>query len=250
MLKWYKADLHIHTVLSACAELSMGPKDIVRKSIEQGLDIIAITDHNSAENAAAVIKAAESTDLLVIPGMEVYSRDEAHLICLFETVGDVLAFQHVIYTALAEGEYDPSMFGEQIICDHDETILGESPRLLSLPVNLNLDQIADYIVEFNGIMIPAHVDRRSHSILRVLSFMPNNLPIHAMEIAHSYEKACLSFSILKSGKYSVIRSSDAHDIDQIGSKYTFFKLEEKSFNEIGRALRQENGRLVSLDKVD
>ena len=184
MLNWYKADLHIHTVLSACAELSMGPRDIVRKSLDQGLDIIAITDHNSSENTTAVIKAAESTDLLVLPGMEVYSRDEAHIVCLFETPGDALAFQRIIYAALAKGTYDSSMFGEQILCDANENVLGESERLLSLPVNLNLDQIADYIVEFNGLMIPAHVDRRSHSILRVLSFMPNDLPIYAMEIVH------------------------------------------------------------------
>lgn len=250
MLSWYKVDLHIHTVLSACAELSMGPKDIVRRALEEKLDIIAITDHNSAENVSAVLNVAESTELTVIPGMEVYSRDEAHIICLFESIGDVLAFQSVIYAALSEGDYDSDMFGEQIICDADENILGESCRFLSLPVNLNVDQIADYVVEFNGMMIPAHVDRRSHSLLRVLSFMPNNLPIDAMEIAHSYENACRSFGILKDKTYSVIRSSDAHDIDQIGKKYSWFKLKEKSFKEIRKALRQQDGRKVVLDRKE
>lgn len=248
MLSWYKGDLHIHTVLSACAELSMGPKDIVRKALEANLDMIAVTDHNSAENVSAVLQAAASTNLTVIPGMEVYSRDEAHIVCLFESIGDVLAFQSVIYSALPEGEYDSSMFGEQIICDADEHVLGENSKLLFLPVNLNVDQIADYIVEFNGIMIPAHVDRRSHSLLRVLSFMPNNLPIYAMEIAHSYERASQAFSILKTDKYSIIRSSDAHDIDQLGKKYTWFQLERPSFSEIQKALRQQGGRKTALDE--
>ena len=248
MLRWFKADLHIHTVLSPCAELSMGPKDIVNKALEHDLDIIAVTDHNSAENVRCVIQAARNTSLTVIPGMEVYVKDEAHIVCLFASLGDALAFQHVIYEALPDGDYDASFFGEQIICDESENIIGENNRLLALPVSLNVDQIADLVVEFNGIMIPAHVDRKAHSLLRTLSFMPNNLPVYAMEVAHSIEQAKKRFGILANGRYGIIRSSDAHDIAQIGTKYTFFKMEEPSFAELGKAIRQVDGRRISQVK--
>lgn len=248
MLRWFKADLHIHTVLSPCAELSMGPKDIVKKALEHDIDIIAITDHNSAENVWGVMQAARNTPLTVIPGMEVYSRDEAHIVCLFGSLGDALAFQHIIYRALPAGDYDASFFGEQIICDENENIIAENNRLLALPVSLNVDKIADLIVEFNGIMIPAHVDRKAHSLLRTLSFMPNNLPVHAMEVAHSVEQAKKRFGILSNGSYGIIRSSDAHDIAQIGTKYTFFKMEKPSFTELGKAIRQLDGRRISQNK--
>src|SRR3990172_1612078 len=120
MLRWLKVDLHIHTVLSPCAELSMGPKDIVHKAIGEGLDMIAITDHNAADNVNAVIGAARNFPLTVIAGMEVSTKEEAHVLCLFEDVDRVMQFQEFIQGGLPEGVNDESFFGPQIICDENE----------------------------------------------------------------------------------------------------------------------------------
>ena len=246
MLRWYTADLHVHTVLSPCAELSMGPRDIVDKARAGNIDIIAITDHNSAENVSAVIQAAKNTSLTVIPGMEVYVREGAHMICLFPTLDADLEFQEFIYSHLPEGKHEPEMFGPQLICDKDENILGENERLLSLPTNAPVELVANKVKALNGIIYPAHIDRQSYSIIRILGFIPDNLNINAVEIALDYEKAVEKYRFLKSGKYSIIRASDAHDIDQLGSKFTYFKIEGPSFEEMKKAISQKDGRKTAL----
>jgi len=245
-VRWFKADLHIHTILSACAELTMGPKDIVRTALERGLDVIAITDHNSMENAAAVIGAARETALFVIPGMEVYTREEAHMICLFEKLADALAFQEVIYDHLPQGEYDGDIFGMQYICDADENIVGESKRFLAFPVDLHVHQVAGFVVDAGGIIYPAHIDRKSNSLLHSLGFIPNNLPLSAVEIVRPYDEAIQQMRFLLKSPYSILRSSDAHDIRQLGEKYTFLHMESLNFSELKMAIEQRDGRRTAL----
>ncbi len=245
-MRWYKADLHIHTVLSPCAELSMGPQDIVRQALDNSLDVIAITDHNSAENAAAVIKAAEDKALTVFAGMEVYTREEAHVICLFPNAEADLIFQQVIYEHLAEGENDPDWFGPQYIVDAKENVIGECKRLLAMPTNLHVHQIASFVLDLGGIIFPAHIDRKANSLLRVLGFIPNDLPFDAVEIAQPYDDAVKQIGFLKKSPYAVLRSSDAHMIEQVGTKATFLKMEDISFAELKSALKREKGRDVAL----
>lgn len=248
MLRWYTADLHVHTVLSPCAELTMGPRDIVERAVAKKLDIIAITDHNSAENVSAVIKAAQNTSLTVIPGMEVYVREGAHMICLFPSLDADLLFQDFIYSHLPEGKHEPDMFGPQFVCDENENIICENDRLLSLPTNAPVELVAHKVAELGGIIYPAHIDRPSYSIVRILGFVPDNLNINAVEIALGYEKAVEKYRFIKSGKFSVIQASDAHDISQLGTKLTYFNLEELSFAEVAKAIEQKDGRKTALKK--
>ena len=250
MLSWYTADLHLHTVLSPCAELTMGPHDIVKTALERKIDIIAITDHNSAENIQAVMQAAHGSPLTVIPGMEVYVREGAHMICLFPVLDAVLEFQDFIYSHLPPGKNDPSMFGAQLVCDKDENILYENDRMIALPTNASLESVADKVKDLDGIFYPAHIDRQSFSIIRVLGFIPEKLNINAVEIALPYEEALSRLRFLKNSKYSIIRASDAHDIEQIGSKVSFLNLEAPTFQEIKMAFGKLNGRSVSLQMFE
>ncbi len=245
MLNWYKADLHLHSVLSACAELSMGPRDIVKKSLQQGLDIIAITDHNSAENVPAVIEAANGSGLTVIPGMEVSSKEEVHSICLFPDLESVLGFQEFVYRYVADGFNDESFFGPQLICDKNDNVIGRNRMMLSFAISAGLDRVAEQVERFQGIIYPAHVDRGAYSILRVLGFIPNHLPIKAVEISQRSKLDEPQIKFLQKS-YAVITASDAHDIDQVGKEYTFFKLKEPSFAEIKMAINRQDGRAVSL----
>lgn len=224
----------------------MGPKDIVQAALDHGLDIIAVTDHNSAENVAAVMGAAADTPLLVIPGMEVYTREEAHMICLFAKLSDVLDFQEVIYEHLPEGDYDGDLFGEQYICDKDQNILGENQRFLSFPLNLPVHIVAGFVIDLGGIIYPAHIDRKSNSLLHSLGFLPNTLPLPAVEIARPYAEAVKQLGFLSKSPYTIIRSSDAHDIGQIGEKFTFFNINDLTFTELKMAIEKREGRSATL----
>jgi PHP family Zn ribbon phosphoesterase len=228
----------------------MGPKDIVRTALEQNVDIIAVTDHNSAQNVQAVLDAAKGTSLLVIPGMEVYIREDAHIICLFETVEHALQFQEIIYDHLPDGENDPDWYGPQLVVDGHENIIEECSKLLGMPTSLRLGAIANFVIDLDGILYPAHIDRKANSLLHVLGFIPNDLPFPALEIAKTFEEASAQHGFLKRTQMSIIRSSDAHMIDQVGTKFTWYKLEEPTFAELKKAIAQQDGRLTALAKEE
>ncbi len=250
MLKWYSADLHIHTVLSPCGDLSMGPRDIVKEALEKKIDIIAITDHNSAENVKAVMDAADGTKLRVVAGMEVYVREGAHIICLFPALENVLTFQKFVYANLQKGVNNESLFGPQIVCDKYENILHKNPRLLALPFNASLEQVAHQVTVLGGIMYPTHIDRQSFSILRVLGFIPDDLNIHAVEILQPLQEAQERVRFLRDTDFTIIRASDAHFVDNIGDARTFFKLVEPSFSEISMAIKRQDGRRAALERPE
>jgi len=224
----------------------MGPRDIVAKALARNLDMIAITDHNSAQNVSSVIDAAKDTALTVIPGMEVHSREEAHLICLFETVEKALNFQDIVYDHLPKEENDPEWFGPQYIVDADENIIGECKKLLAMPTDLHVQELVNFVIDLGGIIYPAHIDRQSNSLLRVLGFIPTNIPFDAVEIAQPYEKAVAQYGFLQNTSYSILRSSDAHMIEHLGEKSTFYYLQAPTFDELRKALNKENGRRTSL----
>jgi 3',5'-nucleoside bisphosphate phosphatase len=246
MKSWYRADLHIHTVLSACAELNMGPRDIVVAAGEKHLDIIAITDHNSAENARAVMLAAVGRDLLVIPGMEVATAEDVHLVCLFPKLESALAFQSFVYLHLPEGEYDESLYGPQIVCDEDENILHNERRLLAFSTTATMEQIFNAVSGQDGICYPAHVDRQAYSALHALGHIPVHIPFSVVEISHRMlvEEAVSRFPELQ--HYHIVTSSDAHDAKDIGKAITFFFLEKPTFAEVKMALAGQEGRMVSV----
>ncbi len=250
MLDWYRADLHIHTVLSPCAELSMGPIDIVDMAVRKQLDIIAVTDHNSAENVRAVMEAAKNKKMTVIAGMEVYTREEAHMICLFPDLDSVMDFQNFIYENLTPGVYDESILGPQYVCDKDENVIDENKRFLALPVRASIENVANHVNDLNGVIYPAHIDRRSNSILRVLGFIPENIHVHAVEISLPPDQAKERLRFLNNTQYTILTASDAHDIGMIGTRITYFNIAEPSFAEIKMAIEKKDGRGAYLQLPD
>jgi PHP family Zn ribbon phosphoesterase len=154
-LRFFLADLHIHTVLSACAEVEMLPELIVERARELGLDIIAVTDHNSAENAAAVVNAAAETGITVLPGMELQTREEAHLVCLFDTLEQVARWQEEVYDHLPPLKNDEDAFGMQVVLDADGEIAGTNERLLLASTSFSVEQVVQRVHELSGLCIPA-----------------------------------------------------------------------------------------------
>jgi len=230
------ADLHIHTCLSPCADSEMSPSTVARRARERGLDLIAVCDHNCAENVEAVRRAADRAGPAVIGGMEITSREEVHVLGLFQDDRLLSAAQDVIYDNL-QGENDPDAFGEQLVMDAYDRTIGHNPRLLIGATELTLDQVVRTIHEFGGIAIAAHVDRPSFSVISQLGFIPANVGLDAVE-------ACSDRLPALPEGLPVVFSSDAHRPEEIGVRRTSFLVEDGTASEIGMALRMAAGRRI------
>ncbi len=242
MLKGYRCDLHIHTCLSPCADLDMYPSAIVEKSITENIDIIGICDHNSSENAGYVIKAAEGKPLVVFPGMEITTSEEAHVVALFEKIDELYGLQELIYESLS-GMNREEIFGCQpIVSDLDE-VEGFNDRLLIGATTLSLHATVESIHRFNGVAIAAHIDRESFSVLGQLGFIPSDCPFDALEISRiSAGGARRQYPELS--PYNFVMSSDAHFITDIGTKTSMIYMEHPTVSELKMALLGLEGRRI------
>jgi PHP family Zn ribbon phosphoesterase len=236
-MRVYASDLHCHTCLSPCADLDMSPARIVQAAVAAGLDIIAITDHNSGKNARAVTQAAVDLPLAVIPGMEVQSREEVHLLCLFESLEALDQWDAFIYRYLPEVPNDPAIFGDQPIVDKEGYVQGFEERLLISSLDISLEEIVRDVGDRGGICIPAHVDREAYSIIHHLGYIPPGLPIAAVEVTGGLQ-------VEAPKRYEVVAASDAHELKAIGQRRTLFLLEAPTLKEIRQGLRREQGRRV------
>ena len=242
-MRSFKADLHIHTCLSPCADLDMSPKAIVERSAEEKLDIIAICDHNSAENVEASIRAGLKHGIRVLPGMEVNSREEVHTLAIFETAEQALAMQEIVYQHV-KGTNRPDVFGDQVIANEFDEVDGFNDRLLIAATALGLWDIVKEIHRLGGLSIASHVDRPSYSILSQLGFVPIDLKLGALEISRHLTKELVPSKIPEIEGFPIVTFSDAHFLDDIGRASTSFLLEEPNVNEIRMALEEKSGRRV------
>ncbi len=222
-------DLHIHTALSPCGHEDMTPNNIVNMSKLSDLDVIAITDHNSCENVEAVMRVASKSDLIVIPGIEIESREEVHLVCLFPTLDQVQKVQDIIYSHLPNLPNNRKIFGEQILFNDEDDRIGTINRLLSFACDLSLDQVVQLCIEHDGICMPAHIDRPSYSIISNLGMIPVNIDFPTLEI--SSHNAIEPF-IRQYPNHQIIQNSDAHDLGYIGSCNKTLDVPEKTLEAI------------------
>lgn len=230
------ADMHIHTALSPCAENEMTPCAIVDRALETGLGVIAVTDHNCAGNAKAVCQAGAKRGLFVLPGMELQTREEVHLLCLFPSVELALIWQDVVFEHLPDQPNRPDYFGEQLLLDENGLNVGEQQRLLLNSTDLGVEQAVHMVAGLGGICVPAHVDRPSYSLLANLGFVPPELPIQALEVSWRVgsEKARSRFGHL--GDFPFLCSSDAHRLAEVGMGRTALTLTEASFESVVLAI--------------
>lgn len=241
MLKTLRADLHTHTCLSPCADLKMSPMAIAEQAKIKEIDILGICDHNSAENVPALIKAARKFKICVLPGMEVTSQEEVHILALFDELEPALKLQKIIYDNLP-GENDEEAFGMQVVVNEDGEVLRFNKKLLIGASTLTLEEVVETIHSLNGLAIAAHVDREGFSIIGQLGFIPDNLRLDALEFSSliSYEEASKKFN----PSYPLICSSDAHFLDEIGKCFTSFYIKEGTTAEIKKAFLNEKGRKI------
>jgi len=222
----------------------MTPIKIVRQSITMGLSIIAITDHNSAENVAAVTAAARGTGLYVIPGIEITTAEEVHLLGLFESCQTALQMQDIVFEHLMPGENDEKLFGMQVIANEYDEVEGFNKRLLIGSTSLDVNRTIDCIHRHNGIAIFSHIDREVNSVIGQLGFIPAGMPIDGIEISRytDIDRAHARFSEYE--RYPFITSSDSHELPDIGSASTKFLLAGLNFDEVRMALTGTDGRKI------
>lgn len=244
-MKLFHMDLHIHTVLSPCAELDMGAPDIIARCRKENIDLIAITDHNSAMNTEALSKASEGSGVAVIPGLEVQSSEDIHVICIFPNYGMAIAFETWTRERLPRIRNMPDKFGTQLVIDEKNNITGEFDILLLQGIDATADDIVGKVRSFGGISILAHIDRPVYSYVAVLGMIPDKLEVDAVELSGALTEDEALQWLQKAGKRPVIRSSDAHCLQDISlGKTTPVLLESPSFMELELALKGIDGRKV------
>ena len=243
-LRPIRADLHIHTCLSPCGELEMTPRSIIRVCKEKSIDMIAICDHNTAENVKGVQKAAEGTEITVLAGMEVTTAEEVHLLALFDEADRIEKFQDEVYTHLLPGENDENLFGIQVVANELDEVETVVHRLLIGGTTLTLEDVIDKIHELRGLAIASHIDRESFSLVGQLGMIPDNLAIDALEVSPLNDIENVRREIPGATRFPLVTSSDAHRLDDIGKVMTTFLLEEATLEEIGLALKNIKGRRI------
>ena len=229
--------MHIHTCLSPCADLEMSPRNIVGEAKRKGLHMIGICDHNSAENVPAVEKTAAREGITVIGGMEVTSREEVHILALFSCAESLLSLQAIVHEHL-HGTNDEKLYGEQVIVSEEDEVLGFSDKLLIGATDLSLERLVDLIHELDGLAIAAHVDREGFGLIGQLGFIPEGLPLDALELADPAKRECVPPGV----RLPFITSSDAHRLEDVGRRSTTFLMEAANTAEIRRCLSGAEGR--------
>lgn len=243
-MRTFKADLHTHTVLSPCGSLEMSPAKIVEKAKSEGIDLLGITDHNSTLMCRIVHQVAAEQGLSVLPGVEVTTKEEVHCLAFFPNFETMDEFQIYLEKHIAKIKNNPDYFGYQVVVDSNEIIIDEVETLLISATDQSINEVEQEVHRFGGIFIPAHIDRAANGLISQLGFIPPDLKADAFEVSKfvTVNEFVNQYPALK--ETSIIQSSDAHFIENIGDVTTTFHMENTTFEEIYKALKNLDNRKI------
>ncbi len=234
-------DLHTHSCLSPCADEDNTPNNLLGMASLSGIDILALTDHNSCKNCPALFRAAERYGVIPVAGMELTTSEDIHVVCLFETLSDAMAFDEEIAKRRVLIKNRPDIFGEQLILDGDDNVIGKEEHLLTNATTVSIEDVPALVAMYNGICYPAHIDRSSNGIIAILGTLPPTphfdcVEIRSPELVGEY---CEKYDL--SGK-QIIVSSDAHMLTDVHDKDSYLEL--SADRQDGGAVRRELIRLL------
>lgn len=230
-------DLHIHSCLSPCGDADMLPSNIVGMAMLKGLDVIAVTDHCTCGNCPAVKKLADAYGIVALFGMELTTEEEVHVLCLFDNLESAMAFDSYVRSQYLEIENVPEIFGEQLIVDEDDNIIGKEPIMLINATQIGFEFVYDKVTEYGGVMIPAHVEKKANSLLANLGSVPEDSEFTCFEMKHIgyLDETREKHPYFKNCK--VITNSDAHYLEHINEPVNFIEADEKTAEAVLRALK-------------
>lgn len=219
----YAYDLHIHSCLSPCGSEDMTPNNIVNMAYVKGLDIISVTDHNACNHARIIEALASKLEILAIPGMEVQTREEVHMLCYFSSVERLELFDEALRPLKSAIPNNVKVFGSQCILDINDHIVGEVSNALIMSINISVEELIEMVGRFDGVVVPAHVNKSANSILANLGFIPPVLPIKSIEV---HKGSPINERFI--GGYLRIYNSDAHYLESIQEPINHMDLPSKT----------------------
>ena len=223
-------DLHLHSCLSPCGDDDMLPSNIVGMAVVKGLDVIALTDHNTSRNCPAFLELAEAYGILAIPGMELCTSEEVHVVCLFPTLEGAMDFDRYVHRRIPPIPNDPAIFGRQLVVNAEDEIIGEESLMLINAANISFDQVHD--------LIPAHIEKRTNSLLSNLGMIPEDSKFTCFELKHPGYVEQLRQAHPYLAQCRMITNSDAHYLGDIHEPIHKLSLPERSVEAVLRTLAQ------------
>lgn len=221
-------DLHLHSCLSPCGDNEMTPYNLVNTAKIFGYDIIALTDHNTVKNCRAAVCAGKDAKITVVPGMELCTSEEIHVVCLFPTVEKAEDFGAYIYENIPKIKNRPQIFGEQLVMDSADNVLESEELLLTTASFVSIDFVPELVGKFGGACFPAHIDRNSYSIISALGTFGEELNVRAFELTpNADEKEYLEKYPATKGKL-ILRNSDSHYLENMRLPENTIDLRENS----------------------
>ncbi len=236
----YYYDLHLHSCLSPCGDMDMTPNNIVGMSKLLGLNIIALTDHNSVLNCDAVMKLGKENGLCVIPGMELTTAEEIHVVCLFPTLEKASAFNNYVKEHQMQFPNRADIYGRQVVMDENDNEINEVENILILATDISITNINELVSSFDGVCYPAHINRDSMSVLAVLGEIPPECNFATVEVSSSgdIEKLKALHPVLND--MLIVRNSDAHYLENMKDAQNYFELDELSVESVLGILKNQN----------
>jgi 3',5'-nucleoside bisphosphate phosphatase len=243
-MRCFKADLHIHSVLSPCGGLEMSPQAMIQRIKELNIEWIAITDHNSLANCPAYAKVAADNGIAFTYGVEIQTSEEIHILAYFDDCLKAMEFNETLYGALLPIPNDAEFFGDQVVIDAEENIIRLEERALSNSVLWNLEETKAAVESFGGFCVPAHIDADANSILSQLGFLPLELHFPLLGITSGLIlEDFLSFHPeLK--ELNFLRASDAHYLSDLGCGSSRIFVETPCVGELVMAANRHNERKI------
>ena len=228
----YRCDLHIHSCLSPCGDNDMTPGNIVGMATLNGLQIVALTDHNSVKNCPAFFKIAKAYGIIAVAGVELTTSEDVHVVCLFRDLESAMAFGDYIETKRIRIKNEPEIFGEQLIMDENDEIVDREEYLLLNALDLSIDEAFDEVISRGGVCFPAHIDRSANGIISMLGDFPPEPRFTAFELndASSIDEYLEKYPILSVRDLRYVASSDAHYLTDISEHGFEIELEDEPYS--------------------
>lgn len=226
----YYYDLHIHSCLSPCGDDDMTPNNIAGMGVLNGLNIMALTDHNTAKNCPAFFKAAKKNGIIPIAGMELTTAEDIHVVCLFKELQAALDFDSTVDSHRIKYKNRTDIFGNQLILDEEDAVIGTEDFFLPNATDISVENVPKIVKDLGGFCYPAHIDREANGIISILGDFPVNSGFTAAEYHDSENIGKFNEKYPETRNKQIIVSSDAHYLWNIKDKKEFFLIDDEPYS--------------------